>query len=569
MRIWKLVPGLLAIVLAAALIAPAADSKSGEGKKAANKTAAAQLKLTPDQQRGLDMLKVAIAKAGALDPAMRAAVLWQGAHGYGKIDRDQVRVKLKDAFRAATSAEDEHADVHCFFHPDYCHSKPWLELQILQEMVSRRPKDVEDLLPQAEPEVRRSIMGALISKNVRDGHLDHASELLGRTRDEKEFPYDAASTLMLALPRDQRQSVFDEAVSNYRDVGKEEDIFIQPEDLGTLIVRFSHELPVPTVLEAIDLLLKTAKEKTEQTDENQVTFGTSKGSVSFSAYEYRLFELLPVLEDLDPPRAKSLLEDHAAVSSALQKHPAGLASLDPRYRDTPLTKEEEESNEFTSISFGNKAGDAVAEQAMDTYQRQLMNTQEKARDEAKTDPKAALETALSLPLWGPTGPGSYSPRGNTLAEVAVAVAQKDATTADRALDELRKFLDQMKLQQAGHIVTRMITTYQKMNDSERAEKAFEDGMKVATKIYEKDKNADNPNLALKAEWPSAALWRKLVTLSMKTSSQAAQELIAQIPDDEIRVLEEVAIANSLLGAPSYAFQAIEWHADGNGNLWAF
>src|SRR5581483_8575213 len=466
--------------------------------------------------------------------------------------------------------EDEHPDLPCFFKPDTCHSKPWLELQILQEMVSRWPKDVEDLLPQSENEVRRSIMGALISKNVRDGHLDHATELLGRMREEKEFPYDAASELMLALRPDERQAVFNEALNNYRNTGKDEDSFLAIEDLGTLVIRFWQHLPKPIVLEAIDLLLSTAKEKSETHDDNQVSFSTGKGGVSFSPYEYRLFELLPVLQELDSSRAESLLQEHTAVSGALHKYPKGLASLNSAYRDTPLTKEEEVSEDFPDVRVGGTAADAAADQALDQYQRQIQDKAMHAREETRSDPKAALETALSLPLWGPTGPASYSPRANSLAEIAVSVAEKDPATADKALEEIRKSLDQMSLQQEGHVVTRMITTYQKMNDSERAQKALGEGMKIAKKIYEKDTDADHPNLAIKAEWPSASLWRKLLTLAMKTSNVHGQELVAQIPDDEIRVLEEVAVANALLEAPSYTFQAIEWHEDATRNRgWAF
>jgi hypothetical protein len=81
--------------------------KSNAPKKAPSKASAAKPKLTDEQQRGLDMLKAANAKAGALNLAMRAAVMWQAAHGYAKVDHDQLRVKLKDAFRAAASAEDD------------------------------------------------------------------------------------------------------------------------------------------------------------------------------------------------------------------------------------------------------------------------------------------------------------------------------------------------------------------------------------------------------------------------------------------------------------------------------
>jgi hypothetical protein len=52
------------------------------------------------------------------------------------------------------------------------------------------------------------------------------------------------------------------------------------------------------------------------------------GSVSLnSTYDLRLFQLLPVLEELDKEKAETLLPDSANVKTQLAKYPKGMQSL--------------------------------------------------------------------------------------------------------------------------------------------------------------------------------------------------------------------------------------------------
>ncbi|MBZ5705143.1 MAG: hypothetical protein LAN63_07300 [Acidobacteriia bacterium] len=561
---------LLVLLLSAGLLANAiAQTAKPPASTTSSPKPEAKPKLTPTQEQGLRLLKAAEAEAGALEPAMRAAVLWQVAHGYYKVDKPRVLLTLIDAFRAATTVEDDHPELKCFLVPDECHSKTWLQVNILREMLTS-PQKVEELLPQADPDVRPVLTGELISKYVRDKKLDRAQQLLLRLSDEKDFPYDAASELMLAVPSDQqRVAIFNQAMSNFQTFGEGKFGLIAPEDLGTLVIRFWRHLPPATVLEAVDQLLGQAKTESEKHDDNQISLTTKQGGVSFSPYQYRLFELIPVLQELDSSRAESLLHENVSVAGALQKYPDGLRSLNPLYRDTPATQEEQMAD-FPSMTMGGSASDAAADQVLDQWQRQVLDLQIRVRKEVRTDPKKALSTAMAIPLWGPSGPGSHSPRTNTLAELAVVAAKKDPDTATKALEEVRKVLDQMKPRDGGRLLRRIAETYLNMGDQERAEKALHEGMKIAEKLYASDTDASEPNLALKAEWLSAGLWRRLVTLATRISPQLAEQLVADISDPEIRALQKVSLANALLGAPDYPFRSIAWREGGHDNtMWAF
>lgn len=310
---------LLVLLLSAGLLANAiAQTAKPPASTTSSPKPEAKPKLTPTQEQGLRLLKAAEAEAGALEPAMRAAVLWQVAHGYYKVDKPRVLLTLIDAFRAATTVEDDHPELKCFLVPDECHSKTWLQVNILREMLTS-PQKVEELLPQADPDVRPVLTGELISKYVRDKKLDRAQQLLLRLSDEKDFPYDAASELMLAVPSDQqRVAIFNQAMSNFQTFGEGKFGLIAPEDLGTLVIRFWRHLPPATVLEAVDQLLGQAKTESEKHDDNQISLTTKQGGVSFSPYQYRLFELIPVLQELDSSRRELIARERQCRRSTAE-----------------------------------------------------------------------------------------------------------------------------------------------------------------------------------------------------------------------------------------------------------
>ncbi len=534
-------------------------------------SAAEKAKFTPSQEQGLRLLKAAEAESGGLSAEMRAFVLWQASQGYDRIDPARRVPLLKDAYQAAVRIPDENSDLGCFMKPDECHSKPWLETQILSLLTSLAPEHTDELLAQAEPEVRHVISGLIISRDVRQGKFDHAEELIHRVAQEKDFPYNSLAELMVSIPSSRasdRIVLFTLAMNNFQSFGKEE--FMHHEDLGTLVVRFATDLPAPTVLEAIDLVLKQAKDVDEGDQRPQLSLTSQTGSVSLSYYEYRLFELLPVLEELDSSRAQSLLKEHQQAAASLKQYPQGILSLDPTLRDSPLTDDEQHHRDVVSVTMRNNvsAADTAADQATDQFYAQVEAKQIAVNDQLRADPKQALNTALTIPLWGSSGPGgpnASSPRASVLANIAVATSKKNPDVAQKALEEIQPIIDQVGPTQAARLLTRTAETYLNMQEPEKAEKALRQGMKIAQKFYEGDVDSSNSNLAMKAKWPSTGLWRKLIMVGAKVSPEFGEQLVSEVPDPEISTLEKVAYADSLLGAPDYPLTSIRWHKNQSNN----
>src|SRR5260370_266828 len=77
-------------------------------------------------------------------------------------------------------------------------------------------------------------------------------------------------------------------------------------------------------------LSETRKRNGDAEQQLSITVGGDGGTASFgSRYQYDLFALLPILEQLDESRAKRLLEENQTLQAKLQQYPQGLSSLDP------------------------------------------------------------------------------------------------------------------------------------------------------------------------------------------------------------------------------------------------
>src|SRR5437762_14361043 len=65
---------------------PSARVQGPSATKAGDSSVSGKPKSSPQQERGLRLLKAAQVEAAALDPELRTYVLWQTAQGYQRID---------------------------------------------------------------------------------------------------------------------------------------------------------------------------------------------------------------------------------------------------------------------------------------------------------------------------------------------------------------------------------------------------------------------------------------------------------------------------------------------------
>ena len=523
-----------------------------------NMTKPLKPKLTAQQEHGLRLLKAAQAEAPGLQPDMRAFALLLIADGYEKVRPAQVDSLLGTAFRASQSIEKQANDSEggCPAMPS-CDVKGLLQVQILGKIADRTPERVAPLLNQAEPEVRKNITEQLIGYYTHRHEFERAKQLLDSLADEDDFPFSNAMELIKALPQDRaadRLAIFTQALTNFQQHLTHASPYWG--DFGGMVVELWQQFPPSLVLNAIDSILEKAQEKDDPLFNMRIGVMGSKGNATFSStYEYRLFELLPILEELDKAKAESLLRDDNNLRALHGQYPGGFQSVDGSDSRNGL-------GETRSMFY---AADRDSEQAASAQARFQMESEIDRRlrqitSEASTNAKQALSDALSLPQEGAWGPESC-PRLLALQEVAANVLDRDPAVARSALDEERKLWEVLPDAAAGEMLIDAAETYHKLGDDDNAQKTLKLALKVAERAYARDTSADDPNQAFKGSWPSTDLWRRILAVAGHLSEGLPAQLLAEIPDPDIATLEKVTYGDSLLSVNPY-YDVVEIHKDG-------
>ncbi|HYG99883.1 MAG TPA: hypothetical protein VD837_12185 [Terriglobales bacterium] len=283
-------------------------------------------KPTPEQQkRGMQMLSVAEADAGGLQGGMRAYALMQIARAYARTDKAKALELLEGAFTATREMDDD----------GRLQTRASLQEDILKEMVPLAPERADELLTQIDVGRRAAVLESVLTSYEKNKQLDRAVEVIYRIAGEGEFPYTAAVRVLGALPDEERSAqlpqLFNMALASFRDHPPHGGM--PRGDLAFFVRSFWKQLPRDQVKAAIFDMLKQA-EAAGQGDGGRgatpVAFSSEKGSVSFSSpYQYRLFDLLPILRAIDEDEAERLLKKNQELQTLLNQYPDELQSLAP------------------------------------------------------------------------------------------------------------------------------------------------------------------------------------------------------------------------------------------------
>ncbi len=503
--------------------APEAQKKKPAApRNAATPARAADTAKSEQQERARKLLQTAEAQAGGLQGGMRAYSFLQLSRACEKGDKAKAVELLDDAMTATRDMED-----------DRSRTRPQLQQQILQAMVPMAPDRAEELLSQIEADQREPVLNALLGHYEKNKDLDHAIELVYRIGQEKEIPYGAVGRIIAALPPEKNGDVlqlFTAAYASYRD-HEHPGVAIGGSDFGTLVIQFWRRLPPNLVHDAIRELLKQAEDRKDA----KISLASDNGSAAFnSLYEWRLFQLLPVLREVDGSEADDLLRKNEQMKGMLAKYPEGVGSLSPDMLDPDPKPEKGKKGSNTSFSISSGGSARPLNQ-----QGQQMR---KLAADADANPATALVQAAAIQ--------DVRERAILYQSIARSAAQKDALSARNALDKLLELVDQLEDENQLNALRTAGDLYLKMGESDQAKKVVERGFALAEKMLKKDTNADDPNKALKAYWPSAEAWRSFTRLAGKISPPWALTQLNEISDPEMKVLAELSLAQGWLNVPT-------------------
>jgi hypothetical protein len=530
----------------------ASPNRAAETRPAPRNRAAT--KLTANQQHGTRLLQSALAEAEGLQPDIHTFVVWKIAEGYKKAEPGKAEALLREAFVASLSIEDISPETSGGVCQDMvgCGIKVWLQREILKAMTSSL--EIETLLPQARPQVQKTVMEFLIPRYLAEKNFEKARQLITSLAGQGRYPYGPAMDLMFAYPlgSQERATIFSEAENAYRGESEHMSFGTGYDGLAGMLVRFWRDVTPAMAEDAIDEILAKAKKTDEGPVSPHLTFSGPTGSIALnSQYQYALFALLPILEQLDPSKAESLIRDNPDLRPMLKQFPEGLQAVQPDWRMHP-PKSGEPAQISMSVSVDNKPATvnplaAQAQQELQRWQRQIAT-------DTETSPRQAIAEAMSLPEFMPSqgafpGQDTY-PRAQALLQIAQKTGRKNPNVAKDALGELRKSLVQSPPMTQGDLLDDAASEYMEIGDPESAEKAVKEGVQVAEKLYAEDNDSDNPNRAFKGAWPSTNQWRRCVQLAAKLAPAMVEPIIAGIRDPDIATFQKVYFASSLLGITS-------------------
>lgn len=498
-------------------------------------------KLTPEQrERAMQLLEGAAAGARSLDSGSRAYALMQVARVYTSIDKKKAIELLDEAITAAGEVARENDRLK--------RVGSELQEQVLKAMVPLAPEKAGEYVLQLDGRAREQVLQVLVDYYQQQKKTDRALELVYRTGAEGEIPYGAAEKIMETMTPEQaseKQQLFTAALASYQDHDHADSgVSIGNGDFADMIVRFQKDLPPGLVHQAIDAVLDSARKRAEkQSGDAQpmtISIASAQGAVQMnSLYQYRLFQLLPVLRTIDPQQADKLLKEQTDVQTLLAKYPQGMNSVAPDRGDGGPGRP---SNVSMMVNSGGGGGGAPNRPGPRPGAMNPLEMQKAAKiaEDAEKHPQDALANAASLQ--------SDQVRLGAYMSIAQATWKKQPSIARQALAKAADAIDKLEGDPQLIQYANLARFYMRMGETEDAKKYIEKGMDAAARVFKADSNADDPNQAPKAYWPSVAGWKSLLSLGSQISPLWAATLLKEIPDDEARTLAQLGIATALLQA---------------------
>ena len=524
--------------------------------------------------------------SAVFDSTSRALVLYRVAGAWLPVDRTRSIQLYRQAF--ADSRESNPT------------VRPYIQDEIVDDLVLISASDALDLIPSAEVPIQARLYSAVVAYYLFKAYYPAATHAFEVAIANGVFPDRAAAILAASLRANasgERVRVLEAVVPYYRSHPTHDDFHWR---LANLVARFYAQLPRELAMQAIDIVLGDAEQQDkEHPAGSAVTMRFGENNISFlSDYDFQFFAVAPALQHFDATRAAELLAQHPQVAATLKRYPDGLLSVDTRgsslqddrvrpntnvFRLNLYNTAEEGQNlspadmglEFTiprnlKILGVTGLGFGFAYASPTSPEGAVLNSKERC----PSDVLHRLELARAVPLTREIAAGCGGPNGNSCTytdtfprvsvfeDFAVNCEELDNSAAARvALQAELEVLGQVPEKQRVAYLAAAADTYLRLGDREAATKAIETGFAAARALYDQEASLAALQNVPKGVWESAEAYREMTTLGVNASLDVTEKWIDDIPDDQLRELEQVMIARALLGVPVRRYFTA---ADGGG-----
>jgi hypothetical protein len=492
-----------------ALAAVAAAEVTPEKKKAAQELLDSSEKMAGGAQQGYAHV-MAMMDIGAL---------------YQVFDKQKSVALLRAAFSATSTISEE----------DGRNFRTRYQGEIVRRLADISVNDACDMLRgMAQPgkdmgtgSATKRVVQVLLSRTKPD--FDRAMEVVNLVPDTSDYAFDAVEEILRKLPpNDSRIAiVFGNALTAYRRTSTGPAF---PRMLGRVWRQIPRDSAVSAVRAVVDAIIERADDPGNTEAGFSINEEGTKRANSKKAKE--LVELIHVVKELDPKRAKELLVKYPEIADAP-------APKEANADEKPADKKDDDERDFAMPLIPiHGSMDIAAMQA----EIQNMGKMEAKADEAKAmlekDPAKAIEMIEEIPPRF---------RVSFLAMGAAKVSAKDAALGQTLLEKCATLLKEVpdpgdrvlpwaKIAEAAHT----------LKNDKLAQEAFQHAFADIVEVYGSDTDAKLPNVALPEYWPSVVGCRLIMWSASKVLGVEAEPLLAGISAPDLALLARVELARALL-----------------------
>ncbi len=493
------------------------------------------------RKRAKILLETAEVESKALQGGMRAFTLLQLGRAFESSDKKKAVTLLNEAFTAASTMVEPAENADREPAPSGPRSsKGELEDEIVQVICNLAPDRAEELLTLMEPRYRANVVRILLERYEERKQYDRALELVKRAAEGGEFPYSAADRLLAILPKEmamERQHLFAIALLSFRDRPPVIRSYFESGFLD-LVVRHWRDLPLSMVRAALDLILRPPEDESASQNKGYRVSSNGRGIYFTSQYEYRLFQVMPILRQIDESAYNAALEERKNLRAMMERYPDGWTSFLSSERAAPDSRVISTRRRSPGVLM--VTGDSQSGSFVITLNQSGPGEQVEFSD-IYTHPEEAIAKAVQL--------SDQMARTSALEWIASFTLTVNPDAARTAIGKLLETPD-LRLNQEANLLQKAATMYMRLGDNEAALEAVKKGAAITRKVYEIEMNGSDPNQALKAYWVSSHTWRRLIRLAAQLSPNVAVALVDAIPDPDIKATERIALASAWLGLPS-------------------
>jgi hypothetical protein len=482
----------------------------------------------PSEDFALALIDSAVRSAAQLDPESQGWLLLKAGNAVDRVDRASATSYYEQVMQVA-----ERVDRGDWLRDHAMAGFAELDLDRAVAMVEGALRTNRQKSPWVDrgAHLPTIVVPRLLSRG-RPEDVDKALYLIETAGDRGQYPYQAAARVVEYLDRKgdsgAATQAFAQALAYFR---KDDQFYTSPERFARLIASSVGKVPDHLIVEAIRLVVPSAKRATERHQQDRRarrlawSFFSEKERIQIGRYDtFLAFSLFPIAQRLDPRLAKELQE------------------ADEDLRRLTQNRSAEELAEMASLKHARRGPRDPLRASRQEERYRAIQVFNRVEKEGGEHPDDALTWASGVEVAGI--------RALSLAALANQLAQSQPERAASLLKEAESLAAKPEVvpEERVDVLVRVAEVWHDLGETDRASDAIDAGFREALERYKLEKREMQETGGLALQGSASFMCNQLVEVETRIHPQAAMKRAESVSDDALRAYVLIAIARELLKA---------------------